>query len=380
MLLFNHNYVKLHKQLLLRMKGHLIYICFFTLLFFSCKKDSGIDNGSIPSSTGNHPIAFNLILPKSFPPMPIPKYNPLTIEGVALGKKLFYDPLLSSNNKQSCATCHQQEAAFVDKDVKFSLGVTGVKGGRNSMPIFNIGYSSAFFWDGRAKTLEEQVFHPITSPNEMNQDLGLLIEELNGNPEYKRLFNEAFGVGDITFDKTSKAIAQFMRTIIAYTPKPLDTSLLNKSEKRGLLVFLDENKGDCFHCHELGNFMTNFKFANNGLNQNAFNDPGLYATSRKPEDLGKFKVPSLINIKYTAPYMHDGRFKNLREVIDFYDTGFHFDPDLNFYLDPNLQKHFDLSTKKPIPRKWTEQDKQDLISFMNGLNDELLRNNPAYSK
>ena len=346
-----------------------------------CKKDPRVGDSFSPAPTVGSPTPYKLILPPSFPPMKIPAYNPLTNEGVALGRKLFHDPLLSANNKQACVTCHQQNVSFVDSAIRFSKGVTGVFGGRNSMPLFNLGYATAFFWDGKAKTLEEQVFHPITSQNEMNQDLGLLIEEFKNNSEYQKMFAAAFGKGDITFDKTSKALAQFMRTIIAYTPKPLDTSKLTPSEKRGLLVFLDEKKGDCFHCHELGNFMTNFKFANNGLNKDPYaTDAGLFKVTGTPEDLGKFKVPALINIKYTAPYMHDGRFKTLREVIDFYDTGFHFDPNTNFYLDPNLKKHFDIFTGKPTPRKWTEQDKQDIINFINGLEDASVLTNALFGK
>ncbi len=350
-------------------------------LISGCKKDPFLDKITVVSSK---PTPYFLVLPKSFPQMTIPKSNPLTFEGIALGKRLFYDPLLSGNNKLACASCHQQNASFVDSNKRFSLGVTGVLGGRNSMPIFNLGYASAWFWDGRAKTLEEQVFHPITSQNEMNQDLSLLMNEISSDASYIKMYNAAFGKGEITFDKTSKAIAQFMRIIIAYPNKIFDTSAsnrtLNASEKRGLKVFLDENKGDCFHCHELGNFMTNYKFANNGLNINSINDPGLYAVTRNPEDLGKFKTPALLNIKFTAPYMHDGRFKTLREVIEFYDNGFKFHPQTNYYLDVNLKKHFDLSTNKPTPRTWTEQDKQDLITFIEGLVDESVNTNPSYTK
>lgn len=339
-------------------------------IFSGCKDDQPNEK---PSAT-----PFTLTLPPGFPPMKIPSYNPMTVEGIALGKKLFYDPLLSGNNKQSCAGCHQQNSSFVDSAVRFSRGITGVLGQRNSMPLFNLGYASSFFWDGRAKTLEEQIFGPVTSQIEMNQDLGILMDELNNSEEYKKMFNSAFGKGDITFDKTAKAIAQFMRTIIACSPKSLDTASMDASEKRGLAVFLDEDKGDCFHCHELGNFMTNFKYSNNGLNLNSINDPGLYNVTRNPEDLGKFKTPALINLKYTAPYMHDGRFKTLREVIDFYDTGFHFHPQTNYYLDVNLKKHFDIFTNKPKPRPWTEQDKEDIINFINGLTDENLNTNPLF--
>lgn len=355
----------------------------FTLLglifFTSCKKDP-VD--SVPDKTqyGTTPYDFKKYFPASFPAMKIPSHNPTTEEGVALGKKLFSDPLLSGNNTQSCASCHQQNVAFVDSAKRVSRGSTGALGTRNTMPIFNLGFAKAFFWDGRAKSLEEQVFHPIASQNEMNQDPILLSTKLSKYPEYVKMYEAAFGPGEITFDKTAKAIAQFMRTIVAYTPKSYDTTYLSAAEKRGLKVFLDDNKGDCFHCHEIGNFMTTFEFANNGLNENPFLDPGLFAVTGNINDLGKFKVPSLINVKYTAPYMHDGRFKTLREVIDFYDTGFHWDPIKNGSLDANILIHFDKSKGKPKPRQWSEQDKLDIIEYINGLEDKSLLTNPQFSK
>jgi len=359
-----------------RVKHYSVLCLLMTTVLVACKKDPEI-GGEI---TKKGPTAFNLNLPPSFPDMPIPAYNPMTVEGVELGRKLFFDPLLSGNNTQSCAGCHQQNASFVDLGVRFSKGSTGAILNRNSMPIFNIGYAKKWFWDGKSKTLEELVFHPVVSQNEMNQDPILLSEELSRNPTYVKMYNEAFGEGAITFDKTSKAIAQFMRSIIAFSPKSMDTSLLNPAEKRGLRVFLNEDKGDCFHCHELGNFMTTFEFVNNGLNLNSLVDAGLYNITGKGTDIGRFKVPSLLNLKYTAPYMHDGRFKTLREVIDFYDVGFQWHPITNSNLDPNLLKHFDKTTQKPTPRKWTEQDKQDLIAFLNGLTDESLNTNPSYGK
>ena len=355
---------------------------FFISVFYliGCKRDPSVNERTIPTPPGTStPTPYKLQLPASFPKMKIPVYNPLTEEGVALGRKLFYDPLLSGNNKQSCEGCHQQNASFVDLNVRLSKGSTGAIGFRNSMPLFNVGYANAWFWDGRAKTLEEQIFHPITSQMEMNQDPNTIGSELSVNPQYRKMFTDAFGEGEINFDKTAKALAQFLRTIIAYTPKSFDTSLLSAAEKRGLFVFNDENKGDCFHCHELGNFMTNFKFANNGLNIDPTTDQGLASVTRVGDDLGKFKVPSLINIKYTAPYMHDGRFKTLREVLDFYDHGFHYN-NQNLSLDGNLIKHVDPFTRKPIPRKWNEQDKDDLIAFLNGLTDESLLTKSEYSK
>lgn len=352
-------------------------VLILAIVLVSCKKDP---QAIIEKGDAQGPVSYDLQLPAGFPAMPVPVYNKLTVEGVALGKKLFYDPLLSGNNTQSCAGCHQPEASFVDKNIRFSRGSTGALVPRNSMPIFNIGYARKWFWDGRSKTLEEQVFHPVVSQNEMNQDPIQLAAELSSNEEYVKMFRAAFGDGEINFDRTAKAIAQFMRSIIAYSPKVSDTSLLSMQEKRGLRVFLDENKGDCFHCHELGNFMTTFEFSNNGLNLNALADAGLYNVTGKGTDIGKFKIPSLLNLKYTAPYMHDGRFKTLEEVIEFYDTGFHWHPITNANLDANMLKHFDKTTQRPQPRKWTLQDKKDLIAYLNALTDETLNTNPKYVK
>ena len=359
-----------------KITGKLILLGLQVVLMTACRKDPELRKFVL--STGPTPYLWEL--PPGFPPMKIPGYNPMTEEGVALGRKLFYDPILSGNNTQSCSDCHQQKASFADSGKRFSRGSTGVSGARSSMPIFNIGYAGAWFWDGRASTLEEQVFHPVTSPNEMDQDMLGLVKELSNSADYRSMYEAAFGSPEITFDKTAMALAQFMRTIIARVPAIHDTTLLSPSARRGLKVFLSESKGDCFHCHELGNFMTNFSFVNNGLNEKALSDPGLYAVSRKTEDLGKFKVPSLINLRYTAPYMHDGRFANLNEVLDFYDTGFHWNPIDNPFVDPNLQKHFDKVKGKPLPRKWTAQDKSDLIDYLNSLTDQQVLNNQKYAK
>ncbi|MCB9251023.1 MAG: cytochrome-c peroxidase [Flavobacteriales bacterium] len=355
-------------------KTHILLLGAVLFTLEACMKDP---EEKIPLSTASDE-AYEFNLPPGFPPMDIPDYNPTTKAGVALGKKLFFDPLLSGNNTQSCAGCHQQNAAFADSGIKFSRGSTGVLLQRNSMPLFNLGYAKLFFWDGKSKTLEEQVFHPVVSQNEMNQDPQKLSLELSAIPEYRSMFGSAFGSEEVNFDRISRALAQFMRTMISHSPKSVDTGLLSAQELRGFYVFLDEQKGDCFHCHELGNFMTTFEFINNGLNLNSLVDAGLYNITGKGTDIGKFKTPSLLNLKYTAPYMHDGRFKTLREVIDFYDTGFQWHPITNLNLDPNLLKHFDKTTQKPIPRKWSEQDKQDLIAFLLSLSDESFIRDPAF--
>jgi cytochrome c peroxidase len=332
---------------------------FISLIIFSaCTKDTFV-NKKIDQPMGPTPYALNL--PGYFPEMPVPEDNPLTVEGVELGRRLFYDPILSGDNTQSCASCHQQASAFTDNGKRFSKGIDGFEGGRNTMPVLNLAWSSLFNWDGRFKSLEEQVPNPILLQFEMHQNLYEALDELRKHPDYPEYFEKAFGDKQITVDRLAKSISQFMRTIYGGSPKMLPglgQQLRTPAENRGFQVFIDETKGDCFHCHEVSIFTTNFKMINNGLVANTDSDPGLYAQTGNPEDKGKFKVPSLINLKYTAPYMHDGRFSS---------------------LDVNLKKHTD-ANQKPVPRSWTAQDKKDLIAFLLCLEDTTVLRKVAYSK
>lgn len=324
------------------------------------------------------PTPFEVNLPSYFPPMPSVMGNPMTVEGIALGRQLFYDPILSGNNKQSCASCHQQQNSFVDGNKRFSKGIDGFEGFRNTMPLFNLAWSNRFNWDGRFNSLETQVPNPIFLSFEMHEDLANAVVELTREPDYPEMFNKAFGTSEINVDRISKSISQFMRTIVAHNPKivpGIGDQIRTPQESRGFLVYLDENKGDCFHCHEVNVFASNFKMVNNGLNENPLLDPGLYGQTGNTNDIGKFKTPSLLNLQYTAPYMHDGRFNTLEEVLDFYDKGFHDFPT----LDPNLKKHLD-ANGKPKPRVWTKEDKADLLAFLRSLTDTSMLSNPAYAK
>ena len=331
-----------------------------------------------PPSKIYNPTAYEVKIPSFFPPYPVNPDNELTVEGLALGKRLFYDKILSGDNSQACASCHQQEANFVDKDKQFSEGIDGTIGKRNAMPLSNLAYGERFFWDGRAASIEEQVLMPIQDVTEMHETLGNAISELQNHPEYPDMFFEAFGTETITEELLSKALAQFMRSIISYTyklaPGATGRSYRNAQQERGFMVYLDENKGDCFHCHTVTLMNTDFRFVNNGVNSAGATDQGLFAVTNDPKDINRFKTPSLINLKYSAPYMHDGRFNTLEEVLAFYDTGFHVTPT----LDVNIRKHAD-QEGKPIPRTWTEQDKKDLIYFLESLVDEDLLSNPAYA-
>lgn len=354
----------------------IISIFAIILVISSCRKDPDLPDPNLPE---NGTTPYLLKIPNYVPPMPIPKDNPLTVEGVELGRHLFYEPLLSGNNQQSCASCHLQSSAFVDGNNRFSKGIDGFDGFRNSMPLLNLGWGERFFWDGKAASLEDLISIPIMAEFEMHENIRYAITELEEVDKYRRMFAAAFGDDDITEERIQRSVAQFLRTMIGFNMKlaPVNIGKLFRTpqEELGFQVFLDENKGDCFHCHTSTLLNTNYEFMNNGLNADPSTDPGHYSITGNPADMGKFRVPSLYNLKFTAPYMHDGRFNTLEEVLDFYDIGFHVSPT----LDLGVAKHAD-SNGKPIPRTWTQQDKQNLLVFLRSLTDTTIMTNPAFSK
>mgnify|MGYP003145075390 CR=1 FL=1 len=304
----------------------------------------------------------------------IPIDNPQTVEGIALGKKLFFDPILSVNNTQACASCHSPRNAFSDIS-QFSDGVNGDFGTRNAMPIFNLAwnYDEKFFWDGSVFSLEHQALEPVENPIEMNNTWETVISRLQQHPEYPNLFTNAFGEGIITKEKATKAIAQFERTLISANSK-FDKYLLGEvtlttEETNGLNVFMDETRGDCFHCHGSPNnpLWTDNKFHNNGLDA-TITDLGLGAVTGDPADNGKFKSPSLRNLAYTAPFMHDGRFQTLEDVINHYSEGLQNSPTIDPLMKKVAQGGVQLSA----------QDKADLIAFLHTLSDPSFVNNPAF--
>lgn len=265
-----------------------------------------------------------------FPPLP-PSQNPPTREGVALGRHLFYDPILSADSSISCAHCHRQETAFADGGVRFSKGISQREMKRNTQPLFNLGWYSAYFWDGKAPTLEAQVFHPVRDPDEMNLDWKRASERIRKKPFYQKLFHEAFGAVPIDSSSIAMAIAQFEQTLISADSK-YDRVLRHQAyftpdEYQGFLLVNLQNKGDCLHCHTtnpnaLG---TTGQFSNNGLDKSPtpkdYTDPGRALISGREQDAGLFRIPSFRNVGVTAPYMHDGRFGTLEEVVQFYSTG-----------------------------------------------------------
>jgi cytochrome c peroxidase len=281
----------------------------------------------------------------------------------ALGKVLFHDTILSSDYSISCASCHIPEFGFADT-VAFSRGVGGRKTTRNSPTVMNVLARPLFFWDGRVETLEEQALHPISNPDEMNLPIEEAIKRLNESPYYKKHFKAIFGELP-NKSNLGKAIAAFENTLETssthFDRYIEDIDSFTESEKRGHEIF--NEKGKCFDCH-FGPDFTGDEFRNIGLfNGEELNDSGRYKITLNKKDIGTFKVPGLRNIAVTAPYMHNGMFKTLREVIDYYDT-----PDA--FISNSINR--DTLLQKPLGL--TEQEKQDLEAFLHTLTDDRFKN------
>ncbi len=355
------------------MNKYWIYLGVCVLLGFTASCNDSDDNG--PTYT---PTPVTLEIPAVFDgvllPPAIPNDNPLTEEGIALGKKLFFDPILSLDNSQACADCHRPENAFSDPR-RFSVGINGNEGTRQSMPLFNMAWNfeNKFFWDGRALSIEDQIFKPVVDPNEMANTWPNAENSLQADAEYPELFERAFGTRNIDSVLVSKAIAQFMRTLVSANSKfdrfQMGLEQLTPQEENGLNVFLDEGRGDCFHCHGLPEspLWTDNIFHNNGMDE-VITDLGLGGFSGDPREFGHFKSPSLRNLAYTAPYMHDGRFETLEEVINHYSEGLVFSET----IDPLMKN---VSTGGA---HMTESDKADLKAFLLTLSDESFINNPDF--
>ncbi|MDX2003395.1 MAG: cytochrome c peroxidase [Chitinophagales bacterium] len=356
----------------------------------SCTKDPLFNNGDEPIVNNQgwvyNPTPQPLIAPPNFPPIPENADNPQTKEGILLGRMLFYDPILSTDSTISCGSCHKQANAFASTD-RFSTGVRGQLGVRNSMPLFNLVYNSSFFWDGRSRTLEEQILEPVVNPIEMDSKWGDVIVKLQRSERYPKLFYEAFGKEkeQITPELTAKAIAQFLKTIISadsdFDKTRAGGQQMTQDARDGFEIYLDMIQGgDCIHCHGDGDgnrlFLDNSitkQFRNNGL-QNAqttadFSDVGRGGITNVANDFGKFKVPSLRNVALTAPYMHDGRFQTLEQVVDFYSDSVHATP----FTDVSME----FASQGGV--RLTQDEKFKVVEFLKSLTDYSLINNPDYS-
>ncbi len=281
--------------------------------------------------------------PRGLPPLPA-EQRP-TVEAVALGRRLFYDPRLSSDNTLSCAGCHRPDMQFTDGR-PLAAGVGGQLGPRNTPTVLNAAYQPAQFWDGRAASLEEQAGGPVANPKEMNLPHADCVAKLNADAVYRDEFVRVFGPGAITMRKVEAAIASFERTLLSANSAfdryqyGGEKAALSAAAVRGLAVFTDKQRGNCAACHLIGAttaLFTDGKFHNLGTGMNAngeLTDVGRFEVSRAEADRGAFRTPSLRNLAATAPYMHDGSLKTLKDVIDFYIGGGSSNPQLDTEIKP----------------------------------------------
>ena len=312
-----------------------------------------------------------------FPSMPVASGNPPTIAGVELGRYLFYDTALSLDSTVSCSSCHKQEHAFSDLEVRFSQGFHGAPQERNTPGLFNLAWYNGMFWDGRAASIEDQIFEPVRNHHEMNLSWMVVESRLRSSTMYPPMFEKAFGEMPIDSHLVSYALAQFLRTLISHQSK-YDRVLSGETyftddEYQGFVIVNDQSMGNCLPCHttDAHGLGTNGGFANNGLQESKSTtfDPGLYNVTKNPKDAGRFKIPSLRNLKFTAPYMHDGRFATIREVIDFYSEGVINQPTID-----NKMAHASTGGMA-----FTETEKMQILAFLQTLNDSVFVSDPRFS-
>lgn len=316
-----------------------------------------------------------------------PISNPTTNNGATLGRVLFYDKKLSINNTISCASCHKQENGFSD-NTKFSLGFSGGSTRRHSMSLINARWykRGRFFWDERAATLEEQVLMPFQDPVEMGMTLTNVVDAVRSQTFYSDLFLSAFGTNEISSDRIAKALAQFVRSIVSVSSKydagrqtvnipTTNFSNFTQSENNGKqLFFLPKSLGglSCVGCHSTEAFINPDAGAtNNGLDLTSTTDLGVFEAIPNPNFLGTFKVPSLKNIELSAPYMHDGRFNTLEQVVEHYNSGVQNHPNLNSSLKD--------ASGQPQRLNLTAQQKTDLVNFLKTLTDNNLTTDVKFS-
>lgn len=356
-------------------------LIFSLFLAISCKEKNPTPQPSEDlTDIPYNPTPYDLVVYDSFPDIIIPADNPMTEQGVQLGRFLFFDKKLSSDNSMSCASCHLQIGSFTD-NMAVSEGVTMETGTRSSMSILDIAFNeNGFFWDGRSATLEEQALEPVTNPIELHESWENVITKLKEDANYPTHFRKAFGIensSEITKELAAKAIAQYERTIISPGNTKFDKVMrgeeeFSDEELDGFLMWIDYPfdalpDAECGHCHTFHLFTTN-EYHNNGLdeapNMTEFPDIGLGAVTGTLTDNGKFRVPSLRNIELTAPYMHDGRFETLEEVVDHYNSGGKYSPNKS-----ELVYNIDI----------TDYQKQALVAFMKTLTDVGITEDPKFS-
>ncbi len=335
------------------------------LFFFFCVFSIGLISFSIQSD----PELIEFVVPKKWP-KPVYNFakNPLTEEGFQLGRKLFYDPILSRDSTISCASCHLQYTGFTHVDHAVSHGIEGRKGTRNLLVLINLAWNSTFHWDGGVNNLDVQGINPIQHPAEMDNSLEEVIRRLSISETYPALFKKAFGSTEINTATIMKALTQYTVSLVSSNSKYDQVQRKEKGisftdqEKNGLKIF----NTHCASCHKAPLF-TNTFFASNGLKiDSLLNDVGRYAITQRVKDSMQFKIPTLRNIEFTFPYMHDGRFRKLKDVINYYSDGIN-----------TKDRH--LSSQLITPMKFNEIQKKDLLAFLYTLTDKTFLYNKRFS-
>jgi cytochrome c peroxidase len=334
----------------------IVTICLCAFFFSACAK---IEQQVEPVDD------FSQNLPLGFPALPVPTDNPMSAAKIELGRHLFYEQRISKDLRVSCATCHNQPVAFTDTRRK-SIGFNGDSTLRSAPTLTNVAYNQTLLWEGGVRSLEIQALGPIVNANEMNMIPDSVEGRLRQIPKYRGLFRNAWGDETITIDRVTKSIATFERTFISANSafdqwQRGNSSSITASAARGAALFFGE-KGDCWHCHGQFNLTTN-GFHNNAIDSSVtVPDLGRYRITNATRDIGKFKTPTLRNIALTNPYMHDGRFQTLEQVVRHYNSGGKPHPN----KDPLMR-----------PLGLTEADIQDLVQFLQSLTDDEFINNPA---
>ncbi|WP_110827413.1 cytochrome-c peroxidase [Pedobacter nutrimenti] len=345
-------------------KKHWMVMGLLGLFILACKKDKPLPEQII--------TFLGFVKPVNFPD-PVYNFanNKPTKAGVELGRALFYEPRLSRNNTISCGSCHIQSSAFTQHGHDVSHGIDDRLGTRNSPPIMNLAWNKAFMWGGGVYDLDLQPIVPITTHEEMDEKLDNVMNKLKQLPKYTSMFKAAFGSEEINTSRFMKALSQFMLLCISSNSKydkvmrKEGGQTFSPAEQEGYVLF----KNKCASCHSEPLF-TDGSFRNNGLAPSAINDLGLYTATLQETDRYKFKVPSLRNLQYTAPYMHDGRFLSLSGVLDHYRS----EVQATANLDPLLQKE----SRRGLAL--SEDEKTKLLAFLSTLNDEEFIKNPLLAE
>ena len=385
-----------------RQAAYLGFLCLIVIFITSCAKEEGLDlfmssELNLPETpfdyeSINLPSHFTNNVPRQMLPTSIngldntPSDNPITDDGATLGRVIFYDTKLSANGTISCASCHEQAKGFSDDDV-LSMGFDGGMTARHSMTLINARFyqRGRFFWDERASTLEEQVLMPFQDPVEMGMTLDEVVSTIESQSYYPELFEKAFGSEEVNTDRISKALAQFVRSIVSYSTKYDEGRASSNSPGGNFANFTDEENlgknlffqpirnggGACFGCHTTEAFVSaNPGPQNNGLDA-LTTDYGAGEVFNNPIFEGRFKTSSLRNIELTAPYMHDGRFATLEEVVEHYNSGIQNHPTLSQALKDN--------NGNPIRLNFTESEKAALVAFLKTLTDDSVAQEEKWS-